>query len=260
MAFAHLSPAGAFWRNLGLAYILAPPGSPALRGARANAAEEPRPQKAPEGAKDPAPASTHASWGKNAPKTKRQDAPGPQKRQGGKNVFPPMRPFLPREKWPPAWQAQFGRARPGLVGWSYWELARDLAGAGRADEGRDRRRAFLQNIIRDLSFPPGTHAFWPVCMPDGQGNFSANDEAFWSGLNALGCRILILMGEKAASAARLPDDLSPFCQQMWQGQYVCFLPELDELANGRGSYGRLLALLRSIFQHYPQLRANVKCT
>ncbi|MDE7240712.1 hypothetical protein [Desulfovibrio sp.] len=159
---------------------------------------------------------------------------------------------------PQGWQSRLAATRPGLVAWTYWNLARDLAGVGSSADadagaqGRSLRRAFLARLLRELAHPAGTHTFWPACMPGtarapGPGeepDFTAHPEAFWSGAAHLGCRAVIVMGSAAVRALGLPGNARPLSQLRWRGQHVLVLWEVDSLAENAARFGPTLAFLR----------------
>ena len=258
MAFADLSFTAALWRGRGLRWLAAaqdlPPGlsltapAPAAPPAATPRAGRPAPQAAQRATRPP-----RAAARPEQPDERR--APQASAPQG---ASPRWRP-LAAEALPPDWQGRLSATRPGLVAWTYWNLAQDLAAAGGSAPGEDAaaqarsaRRAFLARLLRELAHPAGTHTFWPACMPGaaqpaaaaGQQDFTAHPEAFWSGAAHLGCRAVIVMGSAAVRALGLPGNARPLSQLRWRGQHVLVLWEVDSLAEDAARFGPTLAFLR----------------
>ena len=171
---------------------------------------------------------------------------------------PRWRPLAP-DALPHHWQNRLAATRPGLVAWTYWNLAQDLSAAGGSGTGEDAdvearalRRSFLGRLLRELAHPAGTHTFWPACMPQAQGapvpeagpDLAAHPEAFWSGAAHLGCRAVIVMGSAAVRALGLPGNARPLSQLRWRAQHVLVLWEVDSLAQDAARFGPTLAFLR----------------
>lgn len=258
MAFADLSFTAALWRGRGLCWLTAgadlPPGlsltAEAVPPAIAPAARTGRPASPPasRAARQPRPA---------ARQEQARERPAPQGAAPA-GASPRWRPLAP-DALPHDWQNRLAATRPGLVAWTYWNLAQDLSAAGGSAAGEDAggearalRRAFLARLLRELAHPAGTHTFWPACMPGAQADaaggdapdFAAHPEAFWSGAAHLGCRAVIVMGSAAVRALGLPGNARPLSQLRWRGQHVLVLWEVDSLAQDAARFAPTLAFLR----------------
>lgn len=258
MAFADLSLAAALWRGRGLRWLAAcadlpPELSLTCQPMQAAAQKAARPAN---GAKQPGAGVRH-----NAVRDAVQEQrPAEAKRQPAKPAADTDARWRPRapDALPEAWRSRLSATRPGLVAWTYWGLAQDIAAAaGNAVQTeaevqpRSQRRAFLARLLRDLAHPAGTHTFWPSCQPakadaesEAQDLFAADAEAFWSGLVHLGCRAVIVMGSAAARALALPDSARPFGLLRWRGHVVLVLAEVDALAEDAAQYSSILAFIR----------------
>ena len=266
MAFAYLNPQTAPWRSLGVHYLLAPGdlppelslcadrGDPLPSQAR-HAASRPAAQAAPRfrdgGAQAPGrpgrvsvpaarprpPASPPAA---SVPPASRAEQPprAPTAPESSAASWQPLAPAL----WPAPWQELLARTRPGLVAWTYWHLGSDLQDGAQA--GKAERRDFFRRILQDLACPQGTHTFWPVCLPAAAGEPQADAGMFWSGLQALRSRGVIIMGSAAARASGLPGPLQPLTQRMVRGRLVWILPDVDRLIGDASGYSTMRAFLR----------------
>lgn len=260
MAFADLSFTAALWRGRGLCWLTAgadlPPGLSLTAEASATAAP---PAPVARSGRPPSSASSRAVRPPRpaAREEQARERPAPQAATPAQ-TSPRWRPQAP-DTLPHAWQSRLAATRPGLVAWTYWNLAQDLSAAGGSAAGEDAdaearalRRSFLGRLLRELAHPAGTHTFWPACMPDApQGaaeedvpDFAAHPEAFWSGAAHLGCRAVIVMGSAAVRALGLPGNARPLSQLRWRGQHVLVLWEVDSLAQDAARFGPTLAFLR----------------
>jgi len=133
--------------------------------------------------------------------------------------------------WPAAWQEQFKKIRAAPVVWTYWELGQDLCGSP-----DPKRRELLQELLKSLAHPPGTHSFWPVALPDrggdGEQRLEANAPVFWEGVRLLHGRAVVIMGSQALSSLALPEGMlamRPFQQLRHQGRLLIVLHSPDIL-------------------------------
>lgn len=260
MAFAYLNPQSVPWQRLGVRYLLAPGDlppelslaaeqervSPVVgRGSAPRTGVRP-PLRARDGSQDAGmpsrasvPAAPSARSHSPSPAHLRTPQPRPAPASGGaEQTWQPLAPAL----WPAPWQERLARTRPGQVAWTYWQLGGDLCNEQQA--GRSERGAFFRRILQDLGHPQGTHTFWPVCLPDGRGEAQANADVFWSGLQALRSRGVIIMGSVAARAAGLPGRLEPLTHRMFRGRLVWILRDVDNMLGDETRYSQMLAFLR----------------
>lgn len=276
MAFASVSPLAAPWQRLGLRYLLSPVDLPPELSLTAEpAAGEARPERPahpvhPAGRRSPAPPQT----GVAAPASKacrpavapaaRPSACPPGRQPSGDaareaSVSPSgtaaeavraeaeWRPLAPA-LWPAPWQERLARTRPGLVAWTYWTLGSDLCGGGQP--GKAERGLFFRRLLQDLGHPQGTHTFWPVCLPDAGGELRADAGIFWSGLQALKARGVIVMGSAAARAAALPGKLEPLSHRVFRGRRVWILRDVDLMRDDAARYDQMLAFLQNALQSF----------
>lgn len=232
MAFAYLSLPGRIWRANGLNYILFPEDLPQAEGLCAPARNRP-PAK---------PAS------QPRPFIKKEERPGGAPSKTAQSWTPP-----PIETWPDYWQKQFHLTRKGRFAWTYMHLGSDLS-AGRAQdvsknpeeaERRNLRGLCLRNLFADLGHPAGTHAFWPIAPPFPEGGEPApNAECFWSGLDKLGCKGVIIMGSPAAYAAMGTRELKPLDKFFKFRKHIWILWEPDVIVSNQVVYNKTVAFLK----------------
>jgi hypothetical protein len=111
------------------------------------------------------------------------------------------------------------------------------------------RREFFRRLLADLAHPPGTHTFFPACLPGSAVDndrpvFAADPEIFWSALRRLGGRALLVLGEEAARALAL-EDMSLWTMTRQRGLIVWRLPETDAVVGDENLYSVLLEFLRA---------------
>jgi hypothetical protein len=134
--------------------------------------------------------------------------------------------------WPAVWQECLKKTRIAPVVWTYRELGLDLCGTP-----DPKRRELLQDLLKDLAHPPGTHSFWPFALPgqgggDGEQQLEANVPIFWEGVRLLQGRAVVIMGSQALRSLALPDSmraLRPFQQVRHQGRLLIVLHSPDML-------------------------------
>lgn len=267
MAFASVSPLAAPWQRLGLRYLLSPADlPPELSLTAESAAGEARPPRFGE-QRSPAPQAGVSAPSREAYRPASASRP-PARPSGGRPAagatreapLPPpggaadaaraeaaWRPLAPA-LWPAPWQERLARTRPGLVAWTYWTLGSDLCDGGQP--GKAERGLFFRRLLQDLGHPQGTHTFWPVCLPDEGGELRADAGIFWSGLQALKARGVILMGSAAARAAALPGKLEPLSHRVFRGRRVWILRDVDLMRDDAARYGQMLAFLQSALQSF----------
>lgn len=153
------------------------------------------------------------------------------------NAAPPG--VLPETDWPAPWQA-LKKRRPlppsPLVLWTYDGLGEDLMGT--ADP--DRQQAIVRMILA-LKHPGGTHVFWPYALPGVV--MSTLPSLFWSGVERLDPRVLLIFGSNARDALSLPHSLQSFCQELVYGRLVIQLPDPKNFSGDAAAFARVLAFL-----------------
>lgn len=271
MAFASVSPSAALWRRLGLHYLLAPADLPSelsltteqvfvraddrfagqarscppQRAAGAVLAREPHRPAAARPAARSAVRPPAASGSAAQETTARRVVSSPDAAPAREGTdWRPLAPAL----WPAPWQDRLARTRPGLVAWTYWNLGSDLCDGGQP--GKAERGLFFRRLLQDLGHPQGTHTFWPVCLPSDDRSLRADADIFWSGLQALKARGVILMGSAAARAAALPGRLEPLTHRVFRGRRVWILRDVDLMLDDAARYGQMLAFLQNALQSF----------
>ena len=275
MAFASVSPLAAPWQRLGLRYLLSPTDLPpelSLTAEQSAGAASARPARfgqpaSPAGQRPPVSGRADAGVPSREP---HRPAVGPA---SGPSARPTARPSArpsglqhadeqPREAaraeaewrplapalWPVPWQERLARTRPGLVAWTYWNLGSDLCDGGQP--GKAERGLFFRRLLQDLGHPQGTHTFWPVCLPDAGQALQADAQIFWSGLQALKARGVIIMGSAAARAAALPGKLEPLSHRVFRGRRVWILRDVDLMLDDAFRYDQMLAFLQNALQSF----------
>ncbi len=148
--------------------------------------------------------------------------------------------FLPSEHWPKPWQELIQKTTPSPVVWTYWSLGDDLSGNASLE-----RREFLRNLLGELAQPKGTNAFWPTALPnEPNGELVSHAQAFWSGVQMLKARAVVVMGQPATKALGLPSHLRPFMQARHNGCFVVVLRDVDLLISEPHLHANVREFLR----------------
>lgn len=161
----------------------------------------------------------------------------------------------PVEDWPESWRDLLKRSPQPVAGrrarivWSYAALSDDYG--GRANPAR---RAMLQQLLRDLALPAGSHGFWPLTPPpyDSPAGDPAPD-FFHSGIAALNPSVVVLFGA-VSPALRLPT-LVPLVPDMVLGRSFVRVQDVEALsapfvtptAGGHAPHLALVQFLKSQF-------------
>lgn len=151
---------------------------------------------------------------------------------------PAVRSLLPPDHWPAVWRERFAATRPAVVLWTYWALGEDLCLKPDA-----ARRDLFRRLLADLGHPAGTHSFWPAALPGAEG-LKADCQVFWSGVDMLKARALVVMGSPAVKALGLPARLRPFQQTRHNGRMVVVLRDVDFLVEETHRYDAVREFLR----------------
>lgn len=166
---------------------------------------------------------------------------------------PPARQAAPQayvhpDAWPAIWRQRLQKTAPAAVLWTYWALGEDMC-----VRPNPVRRALLQKMLADLGHPAGTHSFWPAALPQSPEPAAAAEsetalypapEIFWSGVQHLKARALVVMGSPALKALELPARLRPFQQTRHNGTLIVVLRDVDFLAQETNRYDAVKAFLR----------------
>ena len=281
MAFAPVNPLAAPWQARGLDWLLMPEDLPPELSLCAMpdavpAAPVRRPQ--PAAPRAPRPVRPLPSQMQQEGQGSASAAPAQAVRQGGAPVASPApaapapeqapetaapvrswRP-LPPHVWPAVWQERLSRTRQGRVVWTYWNLGPDLC--EEQAPGKAQRSAFFRRLMQDLAYPAGTSTFWPACLPDPDAmpaspapaegedrpRYQPNADVFWSGVQALHARAVVVMGSVAARALGLPAGVRPLQQLRHRGTLVWVLWDVEFLLDEPQRYAAMLAFVRRALQ------------
>lgn len=126
---------------------------------------------------------------------------------------PLKQPVLPYENWCAEWkqiqkQCKFSPEKPQHLSrqiiWTYAGLEYDLFTASPSD----KRRQLLSQIIKTLALPKGTHIFLPyrIINANGESEIAKKEEYsfFWSAIDLIRPRVLVVFGEQTISELGLP--------------------------------------------------------
>lgn len=126
---------------------------------------------------------------------------------------PLKQPILPYAKWPESWkqiqrQCKFSPEKPAHLSrqiiWTYANLEYDLFTSNPSAE----RRQLISQIIKTLALPKGTHIFLPYRLINANGESEIAKEQeysfFWSAIDLIRPRVLVVFGEQTISELDLP--------------------------------------------------------
>ena len=197
-----------------------------------------------------------------APAPEQRRPARPQAAEQAPETAAPVRSWrpLPPHGWPAVWQERLSRTRQGRVVWTYWNLGPDLCEA--QAPGKAQRSAFFRRLMQDLAYPAGTSTFWPACLPDPDAmpaspapaegedrpRYQPNADVFWSGVQALHARAVVVMGSVAARALGLPAGVRPLQQLRHRGTLVWVLWDVEFLLDEPQRYAAMLAFVRRALQ------------
>ena len=197
-----------------------------------------------------------------APAPEQRRPARPQAAEQAPEPAAPVRSWrpLPPHVWPAVWQERLSRTRQGRVGWTYWNLGPDLCEA--QAPGKAQRSAFFRRLMQDLAYPAGTSTFWPACLPDPDAmpaspapaegedrpRYQPNADVFWSGVQALHARAVVVMGSVAARALGLPAGVRPLQQLRHRGTLVWVRWDVEFLLDEPQRYAAMLAFVRRALQ------------
>ena len=197
-----------------------------------------------------------------APAPEQRRPARPQAAEQAPETAAPVRSWRPRPPhvWPAVWQERLSRTRQGRVVWTYWNLGPDLCEA--QAPGKAQRSAFFRRLMQDLAYPAGTSTFWPACLPDPDAmpaspapaegedrpRYQPNADVFWSGVQALHARAVVVMGSVAARALGLPAGVRPLQQLRHRGTLVWVLWDVEFLLDEPQRYAAMLAFVRRALQ------------
>ena len=197
-----------------------------------------------------------------APAPEQRRPARPQAAEQAPETAAPVRSWrpLPPHVWPAVWQERLSRTRQGRVVWTYWNLGPDLCEA--QAPGKAQRSAFFRRLMQDLAYPAGTSTFWPACLPDPDAmsaspapaegedrpRYQPNADVFWSGVQALHARAVVVMGSVAARALGLPAGVRPLQQLRHRGTLVWVLWDVEFLLDEPQRYAAMLAFVRRALQ------------
>ncbi|MBQ7739492.1 MAG: hypothetical protein IJT59_07555 [Desulfovibrionaceae bacterium] len=141
--------------------------------------------------------------------------------------------------WPKEWSAIFNKLRPGKLVWTYPQLGADLLGSNH--QGQAERRQFFIRIFQTKPiYPQGTHTFWPYLL-DENATSPPNLDLFWSGVRALGGRVVLALGLEAGEAIFKTKAL--YAPNHIHGFYGYILPTIDVLQQNESEFKRTIGFI-----------------
>lgn len=237
MAFENESPLAGFWRKAGLGSIL-------LSTAIPRETESSISGRVPHQVGGQEQVSRlnpkNMSWPKAALKPSSPIVEN-QTSESGTKAWTPLQP----DELSVQWKSRLEKTRPGHAIWTYADLVLDLEAEPKDEimrQARLLRRNFLQNLIKALHQPAGTHTFWPTRVLI-NGIPKPDAPSFWSGVEHLGSRIIFIFGKQAFDDCEFPHDLSQFYRKC----YICRLDELGKLASMPRGQQTALAIMQTAF-------------
>ena len=156
-----------------------------------------------------------------------------------------------REKdWPAVWRERLNQVHAAPVIWTYWELGLDMCAAP-----DPQRRDLVKRLLKCLAHPGGTHCFWPLALPGGEGGqqLEANPPVFWEGVRRLHGRAVVIMGSQALRSLAMPDrlcTLRPYQQGCYQGRQLIVLPSPVRLIREAEPKPALQRFLRNMLAQF----------
>lgn len=225
MSFERVTPFASVLETTGIRYILLDADAPAavslLHQDDRKADAVPRPQR-PAAVRDTRPPMQQPGQQQHVPQ---QPAQKPVQRS---ESVPPAAPAqtvrrvrrrVPAEAWPANWRELLGNAQRAPICWTYAELGLDLTGHADA-----QHRDYLKKLLLGMHRKAGTHTFWPCALPEGPDlKLVPNCDIFWSGLQELGVKMLIVMGSAASNAIGLSGrEVRPLHTMRANGFFICF--------------------------------------
>lgn len=159
---------------------------------------------------------TKPNKAKFTPLLAKQEKKAKKEQEQSLTVFdknPLKQPILPYEKWPESWkqiqrQCKFSPDKPTHLSrqiiWTYTGLEYDLFTSSPSAE----RRQLISQIIKALALPKGTHIFLPYRLINAQNESEIAKEQeyffFWSAIDLIRPRVLVVFGEQTISELGLP--------------------------------------------------------
>lgn len=224
MSFERVTPFASVLETTGIRYILLDADAPAAvsllhQDERETAPRAPRPAAV----RDTRPPLTQPPGGQRPLPPRNMPArpvPGPAPAPAAPaQTARRVRRRVPAEEWPAAWRELLGRTQRSPICWTYAELGLDLTGHADA-----LRRDYLTKLLHSLHRKAGTHTFWPCALPEGEAlTLVPNCDIFWSGLQELGVKMLIVMGSAASNAIGLSGrEVRPLHTMRANGCFICF--------------------------------------
>ncbi len=176
-----------------------------------------------------------------------QDTPKHALQETSRPTMPPM------EHLPHLWQERLQATKPNAVLWTYWSLGYDLCGYP-----SDARRALLKKIIvDDLQQGFKDYSLWPCALPDTAAQNTGvlpellpHAQAFWTGVQRLHARGLVIFGSAAAKAVGLQKEAKPAKFINHNGCRVLFINDIDYLVENSSYYQSMLASLKPFLKQF----------
>ncbi|MCR4666122.1 MAG: hypothetical protein K5657_02380 [Desulfovibrio sp.] len=171
----------------------------------------------------------------------------PVSERQGEPEDPLLAPVGAPAVWPDVWKKLLDGAKTGPVVWTYSSLGLDLL--QRQTQGIDGRRGFLRRLLTQKpTFPAGTHTFWPYVLPNEAGDLCADADLFWAGVQALGGRVVMILGEEAC--AFLLKKRPPYFQTRMHGVHVTVFQSVEILNADNALFTRMHAMAVDVIIRY----------
>jgi len=151
---------------------------------------------------------------------------------------------LPIHSWPAVWKELLTNKNSAKVIWTYNGLGNDISG-----QGNPERKELVRTIIKELAFPAGTHAFWPLSLPLHEEQ-EMNTQIFWGAAERLEARAVVIMGSTALNAFNFPRKLRPLQQTVYNGYMIIVLPDINFLLDEMHKYPPVREFIRTALQRY----------
>ncbi len=113
----------------------------------------------------------------------------------------------------------------------------------------------LRQLVSALRLPAGTSTFWPCAVPAredaGPGGIVPSRDLFWSGVQELGARVIVVLGFRAGVAMGLSqEELRPLHREIRNGVVVCTVWDLFRIAERPSRLTDIVRYLNETFRRH----------
>lgn len=223
------------WREAGLEYVFASPGTDRFASSRTQKREK---TTAPYGPGAPAPRS-----GRNSQPAKIRKPSVPEPEQPARDVA--GKPARPEPEWPNPWDVYKTSLKvPCRTVWTYWELGRDM-GAEPSRARRDLLKKIMKHLHETAGWKKGSITFWPVAAISAKG-LVPDAARFWKGVELTGASHIVIFGRRAFGTIYSERDFT-YGDFQHDNRTIIVLPGPgDVLADRQGSKGVVWHALRDL--------------